>query len=69
MFGDLAKKLGGFVTERAGSLVSKKLGAAAVAETVVAAANPDLQGVPLIVYIIAQGLVDVAKHYLTVTNE
>ena len=63
MFG----KLAGFVTERAGSLVSKKLGAALGAETLVAAANPALQGIPLIVYIVVQGLVDLGKHYITVT--
>ena len=48
-----------FAKERVGSLVSKKVGAAVLAEG--AAAGTDYQGVPLMIYIICQALVDAAK--------
>ena len=51
--------LGSFVVERLKSAVSKKVGAAVLAEG--AAAGTDYQGVPLMIYIICQALVDAAK--------
>jgi len=50
-----------FILERGKSLVSKKLGAAVVAEG--AAIGTPLQGVPLLVYIVVQGAVDIFKYY------
>ena len=50
-----------FTKERVGSLISKKLGAAVAAE--VGAVGTELQGVPLLVYIIVQGLVDAFKYW------
>jgi|7_EtaG_2_1085326.scaffolds.fasta_scaffold150141_2 hypothetical protein len=50
-----------FAKDRVKSLVSKKVGAAVLAEG--AAAGTDLQGVPLLVFIVVQGLVDAAKAY------
>ena len=52
-----------FITERLQSLMSKKIGAAVVGETVLAATSPEIQGVPTIVYIIIQGVVDAVKYY------
>ena len=52
-----------FITERLQSLISKKIGAAVVGETVLAATAPEIQGVPTIVYIIIQGVVDAVKYY------
>lgn len=51
-----------FAKERVGSLVSKKLGAAIGAETIVA--GTELQGVPLIVYIIVQGALDGWRYWV-----
>jgi len=51
-----------FILERVKSAVSKKLGAAIACETLVA--GTDLQGTPLLVYIVVQGVVDLGKHYL-----
>lgn len=56
-------KLISFATERVGSLVSKKLGAALGAESIAATSAPDLQGIPLIVYIVVQGLLDGWKYW------
>ncbi len=53
-----------FLIERTKSLVSKKLGAAVAGEVIVATANPELTGWPLIAYIIVQGLVDLGKCYI-----
>ena len=53
-----------FIKERAQSLISKKLGAAVIGETMVAAASPELQGVPLIVYLSGQATVDAVKAYV-----
>ena len=50
-----------FAKERLGSLISKKVGAAVLAEG--AAMGTEHQGLPLIIYIIMQGLVDAAKAY------
>jgi hypothetical protein len=52
----------GFVKERAASLVSKKLGAAVVGETL--AYGTEMQGWSLIVYIIAQAAVDFGKYWV-----
>ena len=52
-----------FILERAKSLISKKIGAAAAGEGIIAASAPEMQGIPTIVYIIAQALVDAAKSY------
>lgn len=68
MFGNLVKTFGGFAKERAGSLVSKKLGAALGAEALLATANPSLQGTALIAYIVVQGLVDISRHYFNSHN-
>ena len=54
----------GFIGERAKSLVSKKLGAAIAGEVVAAGAAPDMQGIPLIVYIVAQAIVDAFKYWV-----
>ena len=51
--------LGSFAIERLKSVVSKKVGAAVLAEG--AAVGTDYQGVPLMIYIICQALVDAAK--------
>ena len=56
--------LASFAIERIGSLVSKKVGAAVGAEAIVGVANPELQGIPLIVFIIVQGIVDLGKAYI-----
>ena len=53
--------LAGFVVERAKSLVSKKVGAALMAEGAVV--GTDLQGIPLIVFIVVQGALDGWKYY------
>tara|TARA_R110002051_G_scaffold4429_2_gene23567 strand:- start:5 stop:196 length:192 start_codon:yes stop_codon:yes gene_type:complete len=50
-----------FAKERAGSLVSKKLAAAAVAEF--GAAGTPMQGTPLLVYIVVQGLSEAFQHW------
>ena len=51
--------LGSFAIERLKSVVSKKVGAAVLAEG--AAMGTDYQGVPLMIYIICQALVDAVK--------
>ena len=51
-----------FAKERAGSLISKKLGAAVIAET--SAIGTPLQGYPLMVYILAQALTDAFKYWV-----
>ena len=51
-------KLGNFVAERAGSLVSKKAAAAVGAEVIISGANPGFQGVPACVYIVSQAVLD-----------
>jgi len=51
--------LGSFAIERLKSVVSKKVGAAALAE--VASVGTEYQGLPLIIYIVCQALVDAAK--------
>ena len=50
-----------FIVERAKSLISKKLGAAVGAEGMIAGANPELQGYPLLIYIIVQAIVDAVR--------
>ena len=55
--------MGDFLTERLKGLVSKKIGAAVLGEGVASASAPEMQGIPTIVYIIAQALVDAVKHY------
>jgi|TARA_R110000764_G_scaffold132245_1_gene220060 hypothetical protein len=56
-----------FAKERVGSLVSKKVGAAVLAEG--AAIGTEHQGLPLIIYIVMQGIVDAAKAYAEATHE
>ena len=56
--------LGGFVKERVGSLVSKKVGAAVLGGTVAMGAEGPAQDAAVLVtvaYIIGQALVDAAK--------
>ena len=50
-----------FAKERVGSLVSKKVGAAVLGEA--AAIGTPYQGVPLIVYIIMQALLETVKYH------
>lgn len=50
-----------FAKERVGSLVSKKVGAAVLGEA--AAIGTPYQGVPLIVYIIMQALLEAVKYH------
>ena len=52
-----------FITDRVKSLISKKLGAAVIGETLVATAQPEMIGQPTIVYIIAQAIVVAIKHF------
>jgi ABC-type thiamin/hydroxymethylpyrimidine transport system permease subunit len=52
-----------FAQERIGSLVSKKVGAAVVGEIAVAGEGSLPSGLPTIIYIIAQALVDAARAY------
>ena len=52
-----------FLLERAKGLISKKIGAAVIGETAIAGTAPDMQGVPTIVYLVIQGLVDAVKSY------
>ena len=59
--------MGHFVIERLKSVVSKKLAAAVMAEGVVAGTG--LVGVPLIVYIVVQGLVDLGRHFIDSRSE
>ena len=59
--------VGHFVIERLKSVVSKKLAAAVMAEGVVAGTG--LVGVPLIVYIVVQGLVDLGRHFIDSRSE
>ena len=54
-----------FVQERVGSLISKKVGAAVVGEIAVAGEGSLPSGLPTIIYIIAQALVDAARAYGT----
>ena len=61
----MLKTLGSFITERAGSLVSKKLGAALTAEAAVAAVNPGMQGVPACAYIVSQAALEAFKFWAT----
>ena len=51
-----------FAQERVGSRVSKKLGAAVVAEA--SAVGTPLQGYPLRVYIVIQGLSEAVKYWV-----
>tara|TARA_R100001086_G_scaffold15455_1_gene7599 strand:+ start:182 stop:385 length:204 start_codon:yes stop_codon:yes gene_type:complete len=55
--------MGDFIKERLKSLVSKKIGAAVIGEGVASVSAPEIQGIPTIVYIIAQALVDAVKYY------
>ena len=57
-------KLGNFVAERAGSLVSKKAAAAVGAEVIISGAIPGFQGVPACVYIVSQAVLDGWKYYV-----
>jgi hypothetical protein len=50
-----------FATERVKSLVSKKVGAAVLAEG--ALTGTKYQGVPLIIYIICTAVLDAVKYY------
>ena len=59
--------VGHFIVERLKSVVSKKLVAAVMAEGVVAGTG--LVGVPLIVYIVVQGLVDLGRHFIDSRSE
>lgn len=52
-----------FAQERIGSLVSKKVGAAVVGEVAIAGDGSLPNGLPTIIYIIAQALVDAARAY------
>jgi|TARA_Y100000034_G_scaffold28223_1_gene33934 uncharacterized protein YutE (UPF0331/DUF86 family) len=54
--------MGSFLTERIKSLVSKKLGATLLAEG--ALTGTELSGYPLMLYIIVQAAVDIAKHWI-----
>lgn len=54
----MLRQLAGFVKERAGSVISKKVGAALLGEMAVAQGNPELTGLPLVVYIIAQAVLE-----------
>tara|TARA_R110000824_G_scaffold356899_1_gene544204 strand:+ start:579 stop:770 length:192 start_codon:yes stop_codon:yes gene_type:complete len=56
-----------FAKERIGSLVSKKVGAAVLAEG--AAIGTEHQGLPLIIYIVMQGIVDAAQAYAGAKSE
>lgn len=58
--------LGKFVAERAGSLVSKKLGAAVAAETLIAETNPAVSGIGLITYIVVQAALEAYRHKFAV---
>jgi len=51
--------LGSFAIERLKSVVSKKVGAAILAEG--ASVGTEYQGLPMIIYIVCQALVDAAK--------
>jgi len=57
-----------FVLDRVKSVVSKKVGATLLAESAVAATNPSLQGVPLMVYIVVQGALDGFKYWVDSRN-
>lgn len=50
-----------FIAERLKSVVSKKLGVALLAEG--SLMGTELQGYPLLVYIVVQGCVDAFKHW------
>jgi hypothetical protein len=50
-----------FITERVKSVVSKKLGVALLAEG--SSMGTELQGYPLLIYIVVQGCVDAFKHW------
>ena len=50
-----------FIAERLKSVVSKKLGVTLLAEG--SAMGTELQGYPLLVYIVVQGGVDAFKHW------
>jgi ABC-type thiamin/hydroxymethylpyrimidine transport system permease subunit len=52
-----------FAQERIGSLISKKVGAAVVGEVAIASDGSIPSGLPTIIYIIAQALVDAARAY------
>jgi|TARA_R100001198_G_C5136943_1_gene152554 ABC-type thiamin/hydroxymethylpyrimidine transport system permease subunit len=52
-----------FAQERVQSLISKKLGAAVIGEAAAAGEGSIPSGLPTIVYLIAQALVDAAKSY------
>ena len=52
-----------FAQERIQSLVSKKVGAALMGEVAIASEGSLLSGLPTIIYIITQALVDAARAY------
>ena len=52
----------GFILERSKSLISKKLGAAAIAE--VGAVGTPLQGVPLLLWIVVQAAEECFKYFV-----
>jgi ABC-type thiamin/hydroxymethylpyrimidine transport system permease subunit len=52
-----------FAQERVQSLISKKVGAAVMGEVAIASEGSLPSGLPTIVYLIAQALVDAARAY------
>ena len=56
--------LGSFIQERAGSLVSKKVGAAVAASTLAAGGAPSEVTWPVVIYLITQGAVDSFKYWV-----
>ena len=52
-----------FAQERVQSLISKKVGAAVMGEVAIASEGALPSGLPTIVYLIAQALVDAARAY------
>ena len=57
------EKLIGFLGERARSVVSKKVGATAAAVSLAASGSPSEVTWPLVIYVIAQSIVDCFKHH------
>jgi hypothetical protein len=53
----------GFVQERVGSLISKKVGASAIGVSLIAGGQADA-GWACIAYAAIQAVVDIAKHYI-----
>jgi hypothetical protein len=60
----MLKALGKFAQERAGSLVSKKVGAAVAASTLAANGAPEEVTWPLVIYLIVQGVVDSFQYWV-----